>query len=122
MLALIDCKRLLDIAFVAASNGFPGQAEVILDGLDKVWPDSAEVAICRAVKHYGINEFDKAQLCLGKALEADPGNEFALAHLGVVYHLAGEAAEARKCLQAVADEGNEPKARELAQALLRDVL
>lgn len=122
MLSTVDCKRLLDIAFAASSGGFPGEARAILDGLEKVWPDSPEVKICRAVNHYVVNDFDKAHQCLGDVLAADPGNEFALAYLGVVYHLAGEDGEARKALETVARDGEDPQAVALAKAMLKDVL
>ncbi|MCK9239991.1 tetratricopeptide repeat protein [Desulfocurvus sp.] len=122
MLSTVECKRLLDIAFAASSGGFPGEARAILDGLERIWPDSPEVRICRAVNHYVVNDFDKAHQCLGDVLAADPGNEFALAHLGVVYHLAGEADEARRTLEAVVRDGENPQAVALAEAMLKDVL
>ena len=122
MLNTIECKRLLDIAFLAASKGLPGEARVILDGVEKVWPDSAEVGICRAVSHYVVNDFDMAHEKLGAVLKADPGNEFALAHLGILYHLADEDDEARKQLQLVVDEGENPEAVELARTMLKDVM
>lgn len=122
MLDTIQYKRLVDIAFLAASKGFPGEAGIILDGLDKVLPGSPEVGICRAVTQYGVNDFDKAHETLGAVLEADPGNEFALAHLGILYHLAGENDAAREKLQLVADEGKEEQAVALAKSLLQDVL
>jgi len=122
MLDTIQYKRLVDIAFLAASKGFPGEAGVILDGLDMVLPDSSETAICRAITQYGTSDFGKAHETLGALLEADPGNEFALAHLGILYHLGGESDVAREKLELVVNGGKDEQAVALAKAMLEDVL
>lgn len=122
MLDTVQYKRLLDIAFSAVSKGFPGEAGVILDGLEKVLPDSPEVGICRAVTQYTVNDFGAAHETLGEVLKAEPDNEIALAHLGILYHLGGESDEARKRLQVIVNDGEDEQAKALAQAMLDDVL
>ncbi|WP_461211051.1 tetratricopeptide repeat protein [Desulfocurvus sp. DL9XJH121] len=122
MLDIIECKRLLDIAFTACQEGFPGEAREILDGLELALPDSPEVRICRAMSHYVVNEFDAAHVILGDVLAADPGNEIALAHLGVLYKLAHQPDEARKQFELVLVEGTDPQARALSQAMLDEAM
>lgn len=122
MLSTIECKRLLDIAFMASSQGYAGQARAILDGLEKVWPDSPEVKVCRAMSHYVVNDYVEALEKLAEVLKDDPGNEIAAAHLGVLYHLAGQENEARTELTRVAEQGTDPAAVELAKSMLKDVL
>jgi hypothetical protein len=62
-----------------------------------------------------------AHQCLARC-SPPTGYEFALAHLGVVYHLAGEDGEARTALETVARDGEDPQAVALAEAMLKDVL
>lgn len=117
MLERNQIQRLLDMAFLGCQKGCIGEARQVIDGLDLLLENSAELEICRAMSHYAVDQFDQANGILAAAKEKHPDNPMIDTQQALVDILMEKSAEAGKKLDQVIRANRDPDAVKLAEQL-----
>jgi len=110
-------RRLLEIGYIAAGNGYFADAELIFRGVAAVRPESSAPAIGRAVAALNRGAAGEAVRLLEAERERSPSDALSQAFLGLALRSAGRNAEATAALEAATKSGD-PIAAAMAQALL----
>jgi len=110
-------RRLLEIGYIAAGNGYFVEAEAIFRGLSAVRPTSPAPTIGRAVSALNRGMASEAVLLLESERDRSPGDALVQAFYGLALRSAGRNAESAAVL-AVLTENPDPVAAAMAQALL----
>lgn len=117
MISEAQLSRLLDVALTAAHRGLAADSRAMLEGLLAYKPGHAPALIGLAFTHVVVNDFDPAIDMLRRdVLDKNPGDQEALAILGLALKLAGRQGEAEEILAGL-KTGADGVAAELAAAL-----
>lgn len=110
-------RRLLEIGYVAAGNGYFAEAETIFRGVAAVRPQSSAPAIGRAVTALNRGMAAEAVRLLEIERQRSPDDALVQAFFGLALRSAGRNAESTAALAALSDSAD-PVAAAMAQALL----
>jgi predicted Zn-dependent protease len=110
-------RRLLEIGYVAAGNGYFAEAETIFRGVAAMRPGSSAPAIGRAVAALNRGMASEAVRLLETERQRSPQDALVQAFLGLALRGAGRNAESTAALAALTDS-DEPAAAAMAKALL----
>ena len=110
-------RRLLEIGYVAAGNGYFAEAETIFRGLAAVRPESSAPAIGRAVSALNRGMAADAVGVLEAERKRSPDDALVQAFLGLALQSAGRNAESTAALAALTETAD-PVAAAMAKALL----
>lgn len=118
MLERKQTQRLLDIALLGCQTGHTALARDVVDGLDQLLENSAELEICRAMGYYTVDQFDEAKKILAAARERFPDDQMVKTHTALVDILMDDPLEAKKNLDQVVAQDKDVDAQKLALALI----
>lgn len=101
-------KLLGELAFIAGGYGMIAESSVIVDGLQKVRPGSAQPYLIQAMTQLNASRADEAERVLREnALTLEPDSSMAKALLGVALHMQGRLRERDDILSKVISSGDE---------------
>ena len=110
-------RRLLEIGYVAAGNGYFAEAETIFRGVAAMRPESSAPVIGRAVSALNRGMAAEAVRLLEAERQRSPDDALVQAFLGLALRSAGRNAESTAALAALSDSADAVAAA-MAQALL----
>src|SRR5688572_26663371 len=99
-------RRLLEVGYVAAGNGYFAEAEAIFRGLAAVRPDSSAPAIGRAVSALNRGMAGDAVGLLEAERKRSPSDALVQAFLGLALRSAGRNAESTAALAALTENAD----------------
>jgi Flp pilus assembly protein TadD len=110
-------RRLLEIGYVAAGNGWFAEAETIFAAIAAVRPESSAPAIGRAVSALNRGAGADAVSLLDHELKVRPDEPLTRAFLGLALRRAGRRAESDRVLESLQDSADAVAAN-MARSLL----
>ena len=109
-------KLLAELAFVAGGHAMVGQAETIAAGLKALRPQSALPDVVRAAALLSVRDLESAERVLRQdALQTDPADQTAKAHLALVLRLQHRAGESERIVDEILAAGDDPDAVAMAE-------
>jgi tetratricopeptide (TPR) repeat protein len=111
-------QLLAEIGYVGVNNGFFKESQAIFDAVVKARPDSLDALLAQGIGHIFSGQIANGSKILFKVLEKNPENELAKSFLAIAFKMTHVDSHAVAAAESVVKYGENPSAKQLAQALL----